>query len=367
MAATNLPTLRQTLSEAGFDGQLLDALSGIAAPHLLTRSSRTQAIDRELLIHAALSGTFLPRQLGSASRRKSPAAVDTLLTLCDTVVTGTGRAWRLRPEHRRSALVSAAEAGELPALLRNLPARADDAAGLMLRRLLLGEALNPDTLSLEQLESLALAEEWLEGTQLAKSAPDRNSVRRAQRRREILEPFLTLVGRTEGDISQGHSDRFVGRESEMERLRAYVGVLPPEKWPDALRRGVQSLWSAIGAGAERNEPLRIQGAGGAGKSTLIAKFVLEHSRFMLAEPARRDLRLPFVYIDFDRATLTAREPLQLLLDMASQIPVWLPETEMPFERYRNILRGGLDEQARSGGKARERETWSELRATARNS
>lgn len=361
MAAPDLPTLRKNLTEAGFDDQLLSALSDAATLGARGRPTAPREPDRELLMHAALSGTFLPRQLGPPGRRQSRAEIDALLAICETVVVRNGRAWRLRADHRRSALLSAFGTGELPSLIERLPARSDDVPGFMLRRLLAGEYVNPDTLSVEQLESLALVLEWLDGTPLAKSAPNREELRRARRRRELLDPFLTLVGRPEGQPGDGANDRFVGRETEMERLRAYVGILPPEKWPDAVRRGAYSLWSAIGAGPERNEPLRIQGAGGAGKSTLIAKFILEHSRFMLADPVRRDLRLPFVYIDFDRATLTAREPLQLLLDMASQIPIWLPETEPAFDRYRDGLRRALDEQARSGSKLRERETWSELR------
>jgi hypothetical protein len=365
MASTDLSELRRNLAQAGFDPATMEAMSGIAAPAGKRRRAEADSVDRETLLQAALSGAFLPRDLEAGLDSGPAGAADALLALCETVVTPSGRAWRLRSDVRRDVLVSAAATGELNEILAKPAPVTDDLQRTMLRRLLGPAEVNLESLSLEQLESLGAILHLLSGTSLAARFPSALAVQRAQARRELLDPFLTLVGRTGPGRDDEGKDRFVGREAEMERLRAYIGVLPPDRWVDSLRRGVTVLWSGLGAGSEPSEPLRIKGLGGAGKSTLIAKFVLEHSQFMLADPARGDLRLPFVYLDFDRATLSAREPLQLLLDMSMQIPIWLLETEPAFATFRDNLRSAIDERGRSTSMARERETWSELKGHCR--
>src|SRR4051794_29796994 len=103
--------------------------------------------------------------------------------------------------------------------------------------------------------------------------PRHDEVRRHRDERGLFEPHAARAG-----------EYFAGRERELEWLRGHVGVLSSGSLATSLRRRVR---------AGEREPISIYGPGGIGKSTLISRFVLEHSA--LRSPAR----LPFVYIDFD--------------------------------------------------------------------
>ena len=61
----------------------------------------------------------------------------------------------------------------------------------------------------------------------------------------------------------------------------------------------------------------VHGPPGVGKSTLLAKFVLDHGR-------AGDRRIPFVYIDFERPTLSVLEPATLLAEAARQLAIQYP-------------------------------------------
>jgi hypothetical protein len=59
---------------------------------------------------------------------------------------------------------------------------------------------------------------------------------------------------------------FFNRTSELDALRAYVGVLPAASVSVRLRQAFRPVWRA---------PFLVYGLGGAGKTTLIARFILE--------------------------------------------------------------------------------------------
>ena len=83
---------------------------------------------------------------------------------------------------------------------------------------------------------------------------------------------------------------FVNREAELERLRAYVGGQPPAA------------------------PLFVCGPGGVGKSTLLAKFLLN-------ELERRDRAV--AYLDIDRPTIMPEQPMTLLAEAVPQLAMQL--------------------------------------------
>jgi hypothetical protein len=63
--------------------------------------------------------------------------------------------------------------------------------------------------------------------------------------------------------------------------------------------------------------MMVFGPPGIGKSTLLAKFVLDHAR----SPG---LQIPFVYADFERPTLSVIEPTTLLAEAARQLATQYP-------------------------------------------
>lgn len=119
--------------------------------------------------------------------------------------------------------------------------------------------------------------------------------------RRLLAPLRQLVGVT-----------FQGRGREVEELRDYVGVLPPSSMASRVRKAGRGLSTFLRGGEQ--PPLLIHGPGGIGKSTLLAKFVLDH-----LTPAAPDF--PFAYVDFERPTVSVREPLTLVAECARQLAV----------------------------------------------
>src|SRR5262249_23886237 len=106
---------------------------------------------------------------------------------------------------------------------------------------------------------------------------------------------------------------FRGRVAEQQILRDYVGVLPPGSVFEGWKRRIRKILSF-----HEKPPQLIHGPGGIGKSTLVAKFILDHAE--LDEAAR----FPFVYLDFDRPGLRAERPETLLFEAVRQLAVQYP-------------------------------------------
>ena len=161
-----------------------------------------------------------------------------------------------------------------------------------------------------QLTALFEVASWLAG--IVPGIPDQESIRAALDCVYLLAPFYDLVG-----------DRFAGRSDELRQLRAYVGVLPTgSAWSWLSTRAADILdWHA-------KPPLAIYGPGGIGKSTLVAKFILDHTEVDEAK------RFPFIYLDFDRPDLLAVEPLTILLEAVRQIGIQWPALRRDCEQLR---------------------------------
>ncbi|WAM28266.1 ATP-binding protein [Myxococcus sp. NMCA1] len=123
------------------------------------------------------------------------------------------------------------------------------------------------------------------------------SLRHDLARARLLAPFRKLAG-----------DTFRGRKAELGRLRAHIGVLDTsvrQRLSDVLER--TRLWSG------RRAPLLIHGPGGMGKSALVARFMLEHSR-----------SVAFAYLDFDDPHINLDKPATLLMEMSRQLGLQYP-------------------------------------------
>jgi hypothetical protein len=178
------------------------------------------------------------------------------------------------------------------------------------------------------------------GPQVVKKRFDLSDARRALELSELLEPLRILIG-SRGDWNGlPLEDRFVGREDELRRLRIFVDELESR----SLRETVQRVFERAVRGARyyfnftEETVFFIIARGGIGKTTLIAKFVLDHA----LNQARR---FPFVYFDFDRATLHTRDPRQLLLEAARQVVLQFPDISTQVERLTNELRREIDRGA----------------------
>ena len=352
----SLETLLARLHKAG--GDIVDFTSSIGEQNASWESAPPESTApvlsvTPLSLGAALRGCFLPSDLTtdvSADR----SAIAEIVAVSDVLSTGTQRVWQLHPHARRDILVQAHSRQLLRQTSQALEALSPyDREGPLLRRVLAGERLDLDLLELEDLEHLATIEEWLAGSGLA-DLPSPPELSRLIAQRGMMDPFRLLVGRPVKAGPDGSEDRVVGRRAQNEQLRAYVGLREPEEFKHYVTRTLDSLWSAVTFGKDANRPLLVRGIGGMGKSTLIGKFVLDHALFT-------GVALPFAYLDFDRAALAPRQPLQLLIDIAVQLGLCLPQAEPRLSNYRGDLRQTIDNQARNfTRRQRESATGSEL-------
>src|SRR5439155_19121056 len=116
--------------------------------------------------------------------------------------------------------------------------------------------------------------------QLHLAVPNAAELERRLADKRLVAPFEFLVA------------NFRGRQKELTILRNYVGVMPTASVMTNATRQIQEWLNLTARG-----PLVVWGPGGVGKSTLIAKFILEHGRLV------GELSLPFAYLDFDQPAL----------------------------------------------------------------
>lgn len=200
-------------------------------------------------------------------------------------------------------------------------------------RFLTGEPVRLEGAERKQLLITQRVVGWLEGLGVS-GLPAPDEVSRQLARETLLQPFRHLTGEwKDGQFTSS----FIGREAELDRLYDYLSVIPPASVAESLRRHYVSLvdaaWRLLrGAG---HRPLLIHGPGGVGKSSLLAKFLLDH----LTETKPQD-RFPYAYLDFDLSSLTAREPLTLLAEAARQLATQYPSSA---DKWNAARAGWLDE------------------------
>lgn len=226
--------------------------------------------------------------------------------LAAELIPATGRKFEgqvmLRPEARRAAI---SELSTVQARQRALEANLQERTGTLqdqLERYLLESALPLEEQPPKQLDETLQIVTWLEGA--LDNLPPMRDVAARITFRSFSAPFESLAG----------DAIFRGRRAELDQLRSYVGVLEPVALLSRLADKA-FRWTRPDA----RPALSISGAGGVGKSALVARFMLEHSR------VSADARIPFVYLDFDRPVLNIGEPGTLLAEMLSQL-------DMQFER-----------------------------------
>ena len=205
---------------------------------------------------------------------------------CEAVNSARGARWQLLPAVRRETVQHlGADAARLLETTEGIPADAADLGRTMAESYLRGQAPGVGEQTPDQLAGSLLAVRWLSEPPL--HLPTEGTLQSQLHLAALLEPLRSV---TDGP--------FVGRHPELARLAEYV--VRPDDHP----------W----------RPLVIYGPGGMGKSTVVARFVLDRSG-----PAQAG-RLPFTYLTFDRPELLPQRPLGLLAEMIRQLSLQDPRS-----------------------------------------
>ncbi len=242
-----------------------------------------------------------------------------------------GGRWTLRGDSRREALRRLETEDNIKQALAVNPERPDDPLQKTLEDYVFHRAQPLERQSRPDLLNTLQVSEWLNG--LVQGVPAPAAVRQRLEIENLLSSFRFLVG-----------DHFRGREAELNRLAEYVGVRESATLTEAFRRGIRKVFSF-----KERPPLVIYGPGGVGKSTLVAKFILDHvisqgSHSGSGESLtvkNNSQRFPFAYLDFDRPSIIAEEPITLLIEALRQLEIQFPESGVSLKRVRESWTGRI--------------------------
>jgi hypothetical protein len=270
-----------------------------------------------LVTDAAVVQSFLPQDLGPSDHEldSRDTAEGDVLDYCVVSHEPRGARWTLTTEARTAVLRSIIGSDDLKAAVTRTASRFTDPVSNALRTLVERQTI-PDleTLDLETLESLRAAA-TLVGDVKELHAPNLLDLDRVIDLRRLLSQFERMTGKsTKPAKGAPRPDRFFGREDDLKRLRSFVDVARSQSFFESVQRGFRRL-PFIG-----RTPVTVWGLGGVGKTTLMAKFMLEH-----AHAAAKETRYPFAYLDFDRSAMSPRNRAGLLIEMTLQIGAQFPE------------------------------------------
>lgn len=252
---------------------------------------------------ASVVRTFEPLELVPARALESKR--DALQLLAADCAIGDDGKWMLKLRARQQALSRLIQEGRLEkALAINSDFRGPET--VLLEEMTSGRSLPLRGKTLQQLREIAEVSEWLG----PRSTVAEDDISRAMAERQTLEPFYALAG-----------DGFVGRERELDVLKRFIVPGKRSKPKGPFARLVQTLTRA-----EVDRPaLFIFAAGGMGKSTLLARFILDQ-----VDAATESGRppIPYAYVDFDDRRVSIRSTATLLTPIAEQFRAEYEDVEL---------------------------------------
>jgi cellulose synthase operon protein C len=238
-------------------------------------------------------GAFRPSGVTAPARAPPPA----FLAECAPIPSASSEArWVLRSEVRSQTLADLVARGAIEVALAANPVRPDDPVQRMLEAHLRRAAPPVEQQRLSDLVATLQVVDWLEG--VIDDLPPRERIQQRMALEDLLRPLRRLAG-----------EHFQGRHPELARLRRHLGLEPS---PEPISRA----------------PLVLRAAGGMGKSTLLARLVLDYA------DVAATAQWPFAYLDFDLPSLRAEEPLSLLVEILRQLGVQFPALRASCDRTR---------------------------------
>ncbi|MBB2671536.1 UNVERIFIED_ORG: lysozyme family protein/DNA/RNA endonuclease G (NUC1)/V8-like Glu-specific endopeptidase [Rhizobium esperanzae] len=245
---------------------------------------------------AAVTSTYEPEKLRPIGEASKQARARVVIESIPVIQADGSLSWVLPDGVRIRALERLSQRGALKQARAANPGPGNDSVNIALGALIDSMPIPPaDRQDPARLRAILEAAGWLARTDL--QLPPLAELHGDLERAKLLAPFRHLT--------RGF---FAGRDAELARLTRYV------EGPAAT------------GGAS---PIFLHGSGGMGKSALIAHFILAYSG---RDATRPDVERPFVYLDFDRPELDARDHLGVLLVIARQIAPQLPSLRGELDR-----------------------------------
>ncbi|MDH3248798.1 MAG: ATP-binding protein [Acidimicrobiia bacterium] len=226
----------------------------------------------------------------------------------------------LDPDVRRRVLRQIGSRERMQEILGSVSNLPEDPTQSMISSIIeTGEAVDEDSASLSTLQTAFRTLNWF-GPNVVTQAPE--TIRARIEKIGFLDRFERLVG-----------DNFRNRHDELDELRRYVGVLRDE-------RGLLARVLDRPTSFTEKPAFMLTGPGGIGKSTLLAKFVLDHAS------ATGDDQFPFAYINFDSPTVRADAPRTILSEALRQLEIQYPEYGVTLSTLRDRWAAELIELSR---------------------
>ncbi|WP_077033420.1 ATP-binding protein [Pelomonas sp. KK5] len=297
------------------------AMQGAGSPPLVpeTKNSLDDSPVWPLLLDAAVVSTFMPSQLakGLTIGIGRPDAEKTVLQFSEPSITASGTEWELRRDARTEVLRLASGSSELAAAVARTATLFADPVSEALRLTISGQTLVDASMALPRLEALRVATSVLSGVDTVTPPLPLNQLDGLIRKRRMVEQFERVCGKDyERDV--------VGRGDELERLRAFVGVISAKSLVDTVSRGFAHLKRALTG----RKPLVLWGTGGVGKTTLLSRFMLEHMN-------AADRKYPIAYLDFDRPSISPKDHFGMFAEICQQVSAQFEELEAGLSELRN--------------------------------
>ena len=224
-------------------------------------------------------------------------------SFCNPVRNKTnGNWWQLRDRVREQSLKRLQSLENLIQALDANPERTRETSQILFERILKNDSIDIDQLKREDLVFLLKILDWVKGIIPVESL--QSAIQQAIPMADLLAPMQRLA-----------KENFVGRKKELERLNQYVGI---QSDPGMIRKTGRFILGLF-LDLDKNPPFLIYGPGGVGKSTLLAKFILDNAESIGSGA------LPFAYLDVDRAALDPENPDTFIFEAARQLATQLPD------------------------------------------
>ena len=212
----------------------------------------------------------------------------------------------LDPEVRIKVLRQLGSRAAMAAARKLLPKNATDPIQRAIDAFISGSLMVLKSDTLRDLSSLFQVVEWIRSAGYEESLPQRQGSSAGQHGQHYWSHSNTLPQTT----------GFAGVQRSWRNSASMLGA-PPGSVVESLTQLVEAVLSF-----NQKKPLTVIGPGGVGKSTLIARFILEHARHSASD------RFPWAYLDFDRPDVRADEPVTLLIEALRQLGVQYPEAQI---------------------------------------